>query len=83
MERQNFEETLVKVKNLKPGNIITVFVPYEENTPDYYNGHPPENIREPYKDKLGRTGKKRPILVLKVTDDEITYVPITSKPDGY
>lgn len=61
------------------GDVVTIFAPYEENTVDYYNGHLPKSVRgDLYRDKDGRTGKSRPVMVLDCHPPFITYLPLTS-----
>ena len=66
------------VTELEFGDIIGIWAPYEENTPDYYNGYDPLYIKGEYvTDNFGRTAKFRPVMVVGVSDDELHYVPVT------
>lgn len=68
------------VNELRKGDIIRMFIPFEENTPDYYNGYAPEEIRGgPYVDKNGQTGKTRYVVVIGHETNSIQYLPLTSR----
>ena len=70
----------------EPGDVIETFIPYEENTPDYYNGHHPLDIRGEAL-RAGRfrtTGKIRPVVYIGATEDnQLLYLPITSSNRNY
>lgn len=68
------------VTELKFGDIIGIWAPYEENTPDYYNGYDPLYIKGEYvTDNFGRTAKFRPVMVVGVSDEELHYIAITHR----
>ena len=68
------------VTELEFGDIIGIWAPYEENTPDYYNGYDPLYIKGEYvTDNFGRTAKFRPVMVVGVSDDELHYIAITHR----
>lgn len=65
---------------LQPGDIIHTYIPFEENTPDYYNGHNPEHIRQPkYTNRRGESGKSRIVIYMGQDKDNLLYLPITSR----
>lgn len=65
--------------DLRKGDIIRMRIPFEENTPDYYNGYNPKEIRgQYYKDKFGDTGKPRFVIVMGQEGNNIIYLPLTS-----
>ena len=69
-----------KLKDLKKGDIIRMRIPFEENTPDYYNGYDPKEIRgHMYKDRFGNTSKPRFVIVVGHDADNIMYLPLTSR----
>lgn len=80
MSRNNKSYYRKTVKELHKGDIIRMFIPFEENTPDYYNGYSPESIRGgPYVDRNGQTGKVRYAIVIGHEFDSIQYLPLTSR----
>lgn len=65
---------------VKKGDVLLKFCPFEENTRDYYNGYTVEEIiGNKVLDRNGKDGKTRPILVLDIQDYQISYIPLTSK----
>ena len=42
-QRREYEKR--DIDTLKPGDILFTFALFEENTPEYYNGHDPKDIR--------------------------------------
>lgn len=49
------------------GDVINILAPFEENTPEYYNGHNPLSVRGEYvTDSRGRRGKWRPVMVVEI-----------------
>lgn len=61
------------------GDVINILAPFEENTPEYYNGHNPLSVRGEYvTDSRGRRGKWRPVMVVDVTETELIYTPLTT-----
>ena len=43
------------IGDLKPGDVLYGFLLFEENTPEYYNGHKPKSIRgEFYQNRRGQ-----------------------------
>lgn len=81
------ENTQTKVKvpynTLEYGDIVQIRAPFEENMPEYYNGYSVYDVRG-YKvrDSMGMTYKFRPVMVISVTEDELTYIPLTSSYGG-
>ena len=66
-------------QDLQFGDVVKVFAPFEENTPEYYNGHEPLDIKGTLEsDRNGRTGKFRPVMIVSVTEDSIYYSTLTS-----
>ncbi len=76
-KRREYEKR--DIDTLKPGDILFTFALFEENTPDYYNGHDPKDIRGHwYRNRRGEDGKHRPILYMSRDGDNLMYLPITS-----
>lgn len=77
------EETLRKTKKLgtlEKGDIVTLNVPFEENTRDYYNGYKPEEIRDkPFTDRFGKSSKRRMVIYIGRDRKDMLYLPVTSK----
>lgn len=75
------EPVIKKPKDLRKGDIIRIRVPFEENTSDYYNGYHPKEIRggEWYKDRFGDTSKPRFCIVIGREDNNVLYLPMTSR----
>lgn len=74
------EPIIKKPRDLRKGDIIRIRVPFEENTPDYYNGYHPKEIRgEWYKDRFGNTSKPRFCVVIGKEQNNILYLPLTSR----
>lgn len=70
--RVNYQET-------KFGDVINIRAPFEENTPEYYNGHDVLDVRGEYvQDSKGNRGKWRPVMVIDVTPTELIYIPLTT-----
>ena len=84
MDTQNTSRTTSKSTRrtsaqLAPGDIIFTYIPFEENTPDYYNGHAPHTIRNPeFVNRRGEAGKSRVVIYMGRDGDSILYLPITS-----
>lgn len=77
MEKHTQKKSL---NQLRKGDIIFMRIPFEENTPDYYNGYSPQEIRGSlYVDKEGQTGKSRYVIVIGHEYNSITYLPMTSR----
>lgn len=73
-----------KLKDLKKGDIVHMRIPYEENTLDYYNGYHPKEIRGRwFKDRFGDTSKPRMVIVIGHDDNNILYLPLTSRHSGF
>lgn len=69
-----------KLKDLRKGDIIRMRIPFEENTLDYYNGYHPKEIRgRMFKDRFGDTSKPRFIIVVGRDDNNVIYLPLTSR----
>lgn len=70
-----------KVSEMQPGEVAIMYVPFQQNTPDYCNGHDPGDIRErPYENRLGQSGKKRPVVFMgQDSDNNMVCLPISSK----
>lgn len=70
-----------KLNGLRKGDIIYMRIPFEENTPDYYNGYHPKEIRggRMYKDRFGDTSKPRFVVVIGHDDSSIIYCSLTSR----
>lgn len=69
-----------KPKELKKGDIIRMRIPFEENTTDYYNGYRPKEIRgHMFKDRFGDTSKPRFVIVVGHDENNIVYLPLTSR----
>ena len=67
-------------KDLYPGDIIYLEVPFVENTSEYYHGYDPSLIiDQPVTDRQGRTAKRRPVLVVANEKNNFYYMPITSR----
>lgn len=82
MEHEEFATR--KPKDLRKGDIVRMRIPFEENTPDYYNGYKPEDIRgELYKDRFGSTSKPRFVIVMGQEGRNIIYLPLTSRHSGF
>lgn len=74
------EPAIKKPKDLRKGDIIRIRVPFEENTADYYNGYHPKEIRGNwYKDRFGDTSKPRFCIVIGREQNNILYLPMTSR----
>lgn len=72
-----------KLRDLRKGDIIRTRIPFEENTTDYYNGYQPKEIRgESFKDRFGQTSKPRFVVVVGREDNNIIYLPLTSRHSG-
>lgn len=68
------------VSNLEFGDIILANVAFEENTRDYYQGHPVYHIiSDAITDAFGRTSKIRPVIVTGRTDNQLFVAPLTSQ----
>lgn len=68
------------VSDLKFGDIILANVAFEENTRDYYQGHPVYHIiNDAITDEFGRTSKIRPVIVAGKTDNQVFVAPLTSQ----
>lgn len=73
-----------KPEKLVKGDIVYMGIPFEENTPDYYNGHDPKEIRgHLYENNDGKTAKARYIVVIGRDDNNIIYLPLTSRRAGF
>lgn len=69
-----------KFQSLKKGDVVRMRIPYEENTPDYYNGYSPKEIRgELFKDKYGMDSKPRFVIVIGKDGNNLLYLPMTSR----
>lgn len=69
-----------KLCELKKGDIIRTRIPFEENTPDYYNGYYPKQIRgRLFRDRFGNTSKPRFVIVVGYDENNIMYLPLTSR----
>lgn len=78
------EPVTKKPSDLRKGDIIRMRIPFEENTPDYYNGHSPKKVRgELYKDRFGNSSKPRFVVVIGRENDNIIYLPLTSRHSGF
>lgn len=76
-EKQN-RDNKQSVTQLQFGDVIGIWAPFEENTPDYYNGYDPLYIKGEYvTDNFGRTAKFRPVVVVGLSDEELHYIPVT------
>lgn len=64
--------------NLKFGDIIQTEIPFEETTPEYYNGYGEYEVRGELFMINGQRSKIRPVMVVAVHDDELIYANITS-----
>lgn len=72
------------LKELRKGDIVHMGIPFEENTTDYYNGYRPQEIRGSlYTDKDGRAAKARYIVVIGHDENNIMYLPLTSRRSGF
>lgn len=61
------------------GDVVMIYAPFEENTPDYHNGHDVLDVLGDYvRDKFGNTAKRRPVMVIGVGDGNLTYIPLTT-----
>lgn len=81
---EKLKNTLVPFSCLNYGDVIKINAPFEENTPEYYNGYSVYDVRgNKVFDESGRFSKPRPVMVISVTDTELTYVPLTSSYDGH
>lgn len=68
------------VSDLEFGDIILANVAFEENTRDYYQGHPVYHIiNDAITDEFGRTSKIRPVIVAGKTDNQVFVAPLTSQ----
>ena len=68
------------VSDLEFGDIILANVAFEENTRDYYQGHPVYHIiNDAITDEFGRTSKIRPVIVAGRTDNQVFVAPLTSQ----
>lgn len=68
------------VSDLEFGDIILANVAFEENTRDYYQGHPVYHIiNDAITDSHGRTSKIRPVIVTGRTDNQLFVAPLTSQ----
>lgn len=69
-----------KLYELESGDTIRTYIPFEENTPDYFNGHHPDTIRpQPYRNRFGQTGKERLVVYIgRDSYDNMLYLPITA-----
>ena len=68
------------VSDLEFGDIILANVAFEENTRDYYQGHPVYHIiSDAITDEFGRTSKIRPVIVAGRTDNQVFVAPLTSQ----
>ena len=77
--RSHYNSNSRNTDHLIPGDIIFARIPFEENTPDYYNGHKPEDIRQaPFANRRGESGKGRVVVYMGRDKDNILYLPITS-----
>ncbi len=74
-----------KLRDLRKGDIVYMGIPFEENTPDYYNGYNPKEIRggHLYRNKEGLTGKSRCIVVIGRDENNVMYLPLTSRHHGF
>lgn len=80
-ENQNQPNNAYKTLNeLKAGDIIRTYIPFEENTPDYFNGHHPSTIRpQPYRNRFGQAGKERLVVYIgKDSYDSMLYLNVTA-----
>ena len=78
------EPTIKKLKDLRKGDVIRMRIPFEENTPDYYNGYKPKDIRgHLVKDDKGRPSKPRFVIVVGRDESNIMYLPMTSRHSGF
>lgn len=82
MEHAEYETK--KMKDLRKGDIIHTRIPFEENTPDYYNGYHPKEIRgQMFRDRFGQTSKQRYVVVIGRDSSNIMYLPLTSRHSRY
>lgn len=73
-----------KPRDLRKGDIIRMRIPFEENTPDYYNGHSPKKVRGGlYTDRFGNSSKPRFVVVIGNEGNNIIYLPLTSRHSGF
>lgn len=76
----NGEYSTRKLAELEKGDIVYMRIPFEENTPDYYNGYKPEEIRGGlYQNRLGETSKTRQVVVVGHDKNSIQYLTLTSR----
>lgn len=74
------KHTRKSLNQLRKGDIIFMRIPFEENTPDYYNGYSPQEIRGGlYVDRQGQTGKSRYVVIIGHEYNSIAYLPMTSR----
>lgn len=71
-------QTKKRYKDMVFGDIIYTQAPFEETTPDYYNGYTAKDIRGEDFSVNGKTGKIRPVMVVGVVDNNLIYTTITS-----
>ena len=77
---EHLEFVTRKLRDLRKGAVIHMRIPYEENTPDYYNGYQPKEIRgHLFHDRFGDTSKPRMVVVVGHEENSILYLPITSR----
>lgn len=79
-KRKHVEKSHKTLSELKSGDTIRTYIPFEENTPDYFNGYHPDAIRpQPYRNRFGQAGKERLVVYIgKDSYDNMLYLPITS-----
>lgn len=78
------EPVTKKPAELRKGDIIRMRIPFEENTSDYYNGYRPKEVRGSlYRDRFGDTSKPRFVVVIGRENNNIIYLPLTSRHSGF
>lgn len=78
------ERNTKKLNEFKKGDIIYMGIPFEENTRDYYNGYDPKKIRgHEYTNRLGQAQKARYVIVIGRDENNIQYLPLTSRHKGF
>jgi len=79
-KRKHVAKSHKTLNELKSGETIRTYIPFEENTPDYFNGHHPDTIRpQPYRNRFGQAGKERLVVYIgKDSYNNMLYLPITS-----
>lgn len=70
----------VNVQQLKKGDIVVAQIAFEENTTDYYHGHPVfDIISRATTDRFGNVSKSRPAIVMGTSENELFVAPLTTK----